>query len=103
MSIIRAKDINEKSPWQEMTPGGEIYEGGTSKLTKTGEWRSDVPEWDPVKCRQCLLCAPFCPDSSRPVENGKRLEFDLDHCKGCGICWSVCPFQAIMMKKEVRQ
>ena len=39
MSIIRAKDISERSPWQEMTPGGEIYEGGTSKLTKTGEWR----------------------------------------------------------------
>ena len=64
MSIIRAKDISERSPWQEMTPGGEVYEGGTSKLTKTGEWRSDVPVWDPVKCRQCLLCAPFCPDSA---------------------------------------
>lgn len=21
-----AKDINEQSPWQELTPGGEIYE-----------------------------------------------------------------------------
>ena len=36
---IFAKDINEQSPWQEMTPGGEIYEGGTSRLTLTGEWR----------------------------------------------------------------
>ena len=26
-----AKDINEQSPWQELTPGGEIYEGGTSR------------------------------------------------------------------------
>lgn len=97
-----AKDIHETSPWQEMTPGGEIYEGGTSRLTMTGEWRSDVPVWEPDKCRQCLLCAPFCPDSSIPVKNGQRGAFDLDHCKGCGICWNVCPFQAIHMEKEVK-
>lgn len=97
-----AKDINEHSPWQEMTPGGEIYEGGTSRLVHTGEWRSDVPVWEPDKCRQCLLCAPYCPDSSIPVEQGKRLDFDFDHCKGCGICAHVCPFQAIRMEQEVR-
>ena len=48
---IHAKDISEHSPWQEMTPGGEIYEGGTARLTRTGEWRSDVPVWEPDKCR----------------------------------------------------
>ena len=99
---IHAKDINEQTPWQEMTTGGEIYEGGTAQLTITGAWRSNVPVWDEDKCRQCLLCAPFCPDSSIPVENGRRLAFDLDHCKGCGICWKVCPFQAIRMEEEVR-
>ncbi len=98
-----AKNINEQSTWQEMTPGGEIYEGGTSRLTLTGEWRSDVPVWDAERCRQCLLCAPFCPDSSIPVSAGKRLDFDLDHCKGCGICWQVCPFKAIRMEKEVHE
>ena len=103
MSYIKAENINEKSPWQEMTPGGEIYEGGTARLTKTGEWRSNVPVWDQGLCRQCLLCAPFCPDSSIPVIAGKRVDFDLDHCKGCGICWNVCPFHAIEMKKEVRE
>ena len=99
---IHAKDINEQTPWQEMTEGGEIYEGGTARLTLTGQWRSNVPVWEPDKCKQCLLCAPFCPDSSIPVEAGKRLCFDLDHCKGCGICWKVCPFQAIHMEEEVR-
>ena len=98
-----AKNINEQSTWQEMTPGGEIYEGGTSRLTLTGEWRADVPVWDAERCRQCLLCAPFCPDSSIPVSAGKRLDFDLDHCKGCGICWQVCPFKAIRMEKEVHE
>ena len=99
---IHAKDINEQTPWQEMTEGGEIYEGGTARLTITGQWRSNVPVWEQDKCKQCLLCAPFCPDSSIPVENGNRLEVDLAHCKGCGICWKVCPFQAIHMEEEVR-
>ena len=38
-----AKDINEQSPWQELTPGGEIYEGGTARMTITGEWRANIP------------------------------------------------------------
>ena len=96
----KAIDINEQTPWQEMTVGGEIYEGGTSRAILTGEWRSMRPIWIREKCKQCLLCAPFCPDSSIPVENRKRDKFDLNHCKGCGICWKVCPFQAIEFVKE---
>ncbi|MBP3851917.1 MAG: 4Fe-4S binding protein [Erysipelotrichaceae bacterium] len=99
--MIHAKDINEQSPWQEMTPGGEIYEGGTARMTLTGQWRSDVPVWMQDQCKQCLMCVPFCPDSSIPVVNGKRTDFDYDHCKGCGICMSACPFEAIRMEKEV--
>lgn len=95
----KASEINEQIPWQEMTVGCEIYEPGTSKLTKTGEWRSQCPVFIEEKCKQCLLCAPFCPDSSIPVENGKRKDFDFDHCKGCGICVTVCPFGAIEMKE----
>ncbi len=99
---FRAKDINEHTPWQEMTPGGEIYEGGTARLTNTGEWRADRPVWDQSKCKQCLLCALYCPDSSIPVSEKKRTDFDFDHCKGCGICKTVCPFSAISMEQEVR-
>ncbi|MGI5824820.1 MAG: 4Fe-4S binding protein [Bacillota bacterium] len=95
-----AKDITEQSPWQDLTPGGEIYEGGTSRLTKTGEWRSDKPIWEPKNCKQCLLCAPYCPDGSIPVKDGRRLDFDYYYCKGCGICATVCPFDAIEMEKE---
>ena len=47
-----AKDINEQSPWQELTTGGEIYEGGTARMTITGEWRANIPVWDPQKCTQ---------------------------------------------------
>ena len=98
--MIFAKDINEKTPWQGLTPGGEIYEGGTSRLTLTGEWRSDRPVWLEDKCKQCLLCVPYCPDSAIPVKDGKRGEFDLMHCKGCGICAKVCPNQAIRVRES---
>ncbi len=99
--IRKAKDLNELSPWQEMTPGGEIYEGGTSRLTITGSWRSNKPVLDWDKCKQCLLCAPVCPDMSIPVgQDGKRGEFNYFFCKGCGICSNVCPFGAITMVKD---
>ena len=101
--IRQAKDINEQTPWQEMTIGGEIAESATSVYTMTGQWRSSRPVWLADKCRQCLLCAPFCPDSSIPVQDKKRLDFDYDHCKGCGICYKVCPFSAIEYVKEGAQ
>ena len=93
--------INENSPYTDLTEGLQLYAGGTSRLFKTGEWRTNTPVLDFDKCRQCLLCAPVCPDSSIPVKNGKRLDFDYDHCKGCGICAKACPFGAITMKEGI--
>ena len=97
--IRQAKDINEHSTWQEMTWGGEIYEPGTSRLVNTGAWRTNTPVMDKEKCRQCLLCVPYCPDSSLPVESGVLTGIDYEHCKGCGICAEVCPFGAITVKE----
>ena len=91
---------DEKITWQELTTGVEIYEPATSLLVETGDWRVNVPVFKEDKCKQCLLCVPFCPDSSIPVKDGKRLDFDFKHCKGCGICVEVCPFDAIDFVKE---
>lgn len=101
--IRQIKDINEQTPWQELTLGGEVAEAATSVATMTGEWRSNRPVWMEANCKQCLLCAPFCPDSSIPVKDGKRADFDYDHCKGCGICYKICPFSAIDFVKEGEQ
>ncbi len=91
--------IHEKSKYTEITPGNHVYGGGTSKAFNTGEWRTATPVIDESKCVHCLLCAPACPDSCIPVVGGKRLDFDLNHCKGCGICAYQCKFGAITMKE----
>ena len=96
---MKSTEINEKSPWQDITEGNKIFEPATSRHFCTGEWRTSTPVFDKEKCKQCLLCFPVCPDSSIPVKDGKRKDFDYDHCKGCGICAKVCPFGAITMKE----
>ena len=91
--------INEHSPHQDMTEGLMMFAAATSKQFNTGEWRTNTPIFKADKCKQSLLCAPVCPDSSIPVVDSKRADFDYDHCKGCGICAAVCPFDAIEMKE----
>ena len=68
---LSAKDINENTRWQDLTDGLQIYEPATSKNFLTGEWRTNTPVLDQEKCRNCLLCVPYCPDSSIPVKKWK--------------------------------
>lgn len=96
----KASEINENTPWRELTLGAGIAEPATSKLFNTGDWRTMTPVFLEDKCTHCLYCIPYCPDSSIPVHQRKRLDFDFMHCKGCGICAKVCPFHAIEMVKE---
>ena len=99
MAATDITKITEKSSWQDITEGNQIYAAGTSRLFNTGEWRTQTPVFHREKCKQCLLCVPVCPDSSIPVCDSKREDFDYDHCKGCGICAKVCPFGAISMRE----
>ena len=95
------RKIIENTHDDELSEGLMVFNGATSKLFNTGEWRTNTPVFKADLCKQCLLCAPVCPDSSIPVKDQKRGAFDLDHCKGCGICAKVCPFGAIKMKEGV--
>lgn len=99
-AYIPARDVTETNPWQKISPGGEVREGGTAALFPTGDWRTMIPGYLAEKCRHCLLCFPVCPDSAVLVRGGKRLDFDFAHCKGCGVCYKVCPFGAITFEKE---
>ena len=39
--------LNNKTPWQDLTIGGDIYEAGNAKEFKTGDWRSITPVYKP--------------------------------------------------------
>jgi pyruvate ferredoxin oxidoreductase delta subunit len=86
--------------WKTLPEGGKILEAGNSVEYKTGEWRAFRPVRDVPRCTNCLTCWVFCPDTSILVADEKMTGFDLVHCKGCGICASVCPVDCIEMKEE---
>jgi pyruvate ferredoxin oxidoreductase delta subunit len=87
--------------WQEIPIGGLILEAGNAIQYRTGGWRAFRPVRGEADCTHCFQCWLFCPDSSILVdaENEKMIGFDLDHCKGCGICAVVCPVNSKVMRK----
>jgi pyruvate ferredoxin oxidoreductase delta subunit len=91
----------QKPGWKSL-PLGDVLEAGTAAQFKTGDWRSLRPIHDKEKCTNCLICWVYCPDSAIEVADGKFAKFNLDHCKGCGICETVCPpkVHAITMVDE---
>ena len=88
--------------WQDMPIGGIILDAGNSVQYHTGDWRAFRPVFGEAACTHCFLCWLYCPDSSIVVdaENERMLGFDLDHCKGCGICAAVCPVNAKVKRQS---
>jgi len=98
--MIYVKDAKSDYKWNEVSPGGNILEAGTSLEVNTGDWRIYIPTFLEDKCNHCMLCFPVCADSAIPVKDGKRQDFDFKHCKGCGVCYKVCPLKAITWEEE---
>jgi len=94
--------MSELKGWKDIPIGGVIDRGGTAFAYETGSWRSFRPVHDPEKCINCLDCWFCCPDGAILAEDKKFKGFDLDHCKGCGICAAVCPdkVKAIEIRPE---
>jgi pyruvate ferredoxin oxidoreductase delta subunit len=90
--------------WKDLPIGAVIPEPGNAMKYNTGSWRAFRPVWKPENCIQCLFCWIYCPDGAVKVKDGKREDFDYDHCKGCGICANECPGKkgqkAIIMVEE---
>jgi len=53
-------------------------------------------------CLACDNCWNLCPDSAvlKQVGEGEQYVFDLDYCKGCGLCATECPTGYIAMRPE---
>ena len=52
-------------------------------------------------CFECDNCFGVCPDNAViKLGPGKGFEFNLDYCKGCGICVTECPSGSIIMIPE---
>jgi NADPH-dependent glutamate synthase beta subunit-like oxidoreductase len=53
-------------------------------------------------CFSCDNCFGVCPDDAviKPGPDGEPYAFDLDYCKGCGLCATECPCGAIEMVPE---
>jgi len=78
---------------------GAVVKGGTSLAYKTGSWRDQRPVLDVEKCKECGTCESVCPDSSVHVVD-EIYVIDYDYCKGCGLCAYECPADAILMVRE---
>lgn len=51
-------------------------------------------------CDYCENCLIYCPDLAVRWKRGKKaLWFSYDYCKGCGICSTECPRDAIEMRE----
>jgi pyruvate ferredoxin oxidoreductase delta subunit len=87
--------------WRDIAIGGMILEPGNSMLYKTGGWRSFRPVFGDARCVDCMQCWLFCPDSSILFDAAeeKMVGFDLDYCKGCGVCADQCPVNQKVIRK----
>ncbi len=88
--------------WREIPIGGMILEAGNAAQYRTGGWRAFRPVRGEADCTHCFQCWLFCPDSSILVDadQERMLGFDLAHCKGCGICATVCPVNSKVIRRS---
>ncbi|UCE91932.1 MAG: pyruvate ferredoxin oxidoreductase subunit gamma [Methanobacteriota archaeon] len=69
---------------------------GSFVENKTGTWKVFRPEYDTEKCTMCNFCWFYCPEGCI-YRKEDHMDFDMDYCKGCGICANECPADAIRM------
>lgn len=62
-----SENIDKNTPACKLTEGGNIYASGNARDFKTGDWRSIKPIFLSEQCKQCGMCFPVCPDDAIPV------------------------------------
>jgi pyruvate ferredoxin oxidoreductase delta subunit len=79
---------------------GLVAPAGSSTATHTGSWRTERPKFLWTACTACDLCVKFCPEGIVFRTGEKSYGYDLNYCKGCGICAAECPVNDIEMVRE---
>ncbi len=95
-----AKPDNELT-WRDIEIGAIVTTPGNASHYRTGDWRSQKPDFLFDKCTKCGLCAIYCPEGCVKQNEDGFFYADLYYCKGCGICAEECPVDDIIMGEEV--
>ena len=100
-------DTYEKPTWIDIpfdeaeVAAPAIFTPATSEQVPTGLWRTVRPVIDYERCHRCAwICSTLCPDSTIRVNEEGYPVIDYEHCKGCLICMTSCPTQAIRAVPE---
>lgn len=81
---------------KEKSIPGPVQKAGT-RPTRMGTWSTAKPVLK-GRCTFCLFCWVFCPEGAIVQDEANRkVRFDFEDCKGCGICVRECPTRAIEM------
>jgi pyruvate ferredoxin oxidoreductase delta subunit len=87
--------------WRELALGNAVLVPGSSRLNRTGDWRSSRPVWKLEQCVKCGVCTLFCPEGCIAMRKADAYpEADMEYCKGCGICVNECFTGCIAMQEE---
>jgi len=87
-------------PWEQKRPISAWLPGGLSRARAGKVSRNHRPVMDGGKCIKCSSCWIYCPEGC--ISRGDSFTINYDYCRGCGICATECPKEAIVMIREER-
>jgi len=86
--------------WKDIITGNVITEAGNASGYRTGDWSSQLTEFNYDRCIKCGLCYIFCPEGCIEPFGDGYFKANNYYCKGCGICAKECPANVITMIEE---